>query len=251
VALSSPDISRERLGIYGQEGSGKSKAYWSIAKKMRQTQAPGKMYVADLDASWERMSIGYPGWEENMVIGEPYAWTELIGTVERYSKLATRDCWLAIDNLGEGWTSAKGHVIEAAHGKNLSDWLTDELSGRKKDYGKTPDAQNKTWRELSNLIVHWPGHVICTCPAKSVFKDDNAPSNAMANRYLQIGWQPDTQKTVGYLFHTVLYLADLGDLRSEMWAMTTVKDRERKKVVNGKVSDFCMDYLVGVGGWTL
>ena len=33
--------------------------------------------------------------------------------------------------------------------------------------------------------------------------------------------------------------------------MTTVKDRERKKVVNGKVSDFCMDYLVGVGGWTL
>lgn len=233
---------------YGQEGAGKSRMIWSIAKKMRQTQSPGKMYLFDVDDSWERMSVGFDGWDQNMQITSPESFEGLLRGIERLK--GTRDDWLGLDNLGESWTLAKGKVIEAAHGKNLSDWLVEEIGGGKKDYGKTQDAQNKTWRELSNLIVHWPGHVVCTCPAKSVFADDTK-SDAMANRYKQIGWQPDTQKTVGYLFHTVLYLMDLGDLREDKWAMTTVKDRERKKVVNKIVGDFCMDYLVGMAGWTL
>jgi len=121
-------------------------------------------------------------------------------------------------------------------------------SGRTNDYGKSANAQNKMWREMGKLIRTFPGHVLCCSPAQQVMeKGDGSIMDPRQSRYQAVGWRPMGQNTLGYMFHTVLYLNQIGD----RWIYSTVKDREREGKVNGRMGDFVGDYLVKVGGWVV
>jgi hypothetical protein len=218
---------------------------FTIAKRMQQTQTPGKVYLADLEHRADRFIATYP--TDNMVIEQVDDHQGLVSLVEKWYNAATPNDWLMPDNLGMAWTEAKGHVLEQAFGKDLSDWLVEDLSGRgRKDYGRTQDAQNKAWMAVGHILLRWPGHVLCSTTAKPVFDDADRPNPSKA-KYRRVGYEPEGQKYIGHLFHTILYLADIGD----RWVMTSVKDAERERVSNKGLGDFVSDYLVGIGKWTV
>src|SRR2546426_3483026 len=116
---------QERILCYGQEGAGKTRSYWTVAQKMRQTKTPGTVYVVDLDKGSERMGIGFPGWQDNMVIGQPSGYKELFSTMVDYRKKATIQDWLCVDGLGEGWNVSKEFFYDRAYGQDMVDWMLD------------------------------------------------------------------------------------------------------------------------------
>src|SRR2546426_12156963 len=107
------------------------------------------------------------------------------------------------------------------------------------DYGKSADIQNKMWRGISQGIVSWPGNAIGCTPAQMLAVDKNkSPLDPSMDKYAKIGWRPEGHKRLGHLFHTILFMRELDG----RWIYTSVKDRERKLVVNGKMDEFVSSY---------
>ena len=73
-------------------------------------------------------------------------------------------------------------------------------------------------------------------------------SKAVIEQFTHIGYRPAGQKELGHFFHTVLWMRHPS---RDRWTMSTVDDHTRMITDNAPVTNFVMDYLVGVAGWSM
>jgi hypothetical protein len=245
--------SRERILGMGGYGAGKTNSWITIAQWYAKRQQPGRFHVIDTDATTSR---SLEGLGLAVDVYEVFEWGDYNNAKRSIASRMGPDDWLVIDTVDRVWDCAQEGFSEEIFGKAIDEWFVEFRKSHSKgnpfqgDYGVNWQVINRMYNGYMGLVTRFPGHVYCATPAEPVQQPNRSgeggDSTEIRNLYGRFGFKPRGQKNLGHLFHTVLLMADMGG----DWRMTTVKDRNRERLVNVSVKDFALDYLVRVGGWT-
>lgn len=246
MKLKSPIEVPERILLYGQPGTGKSRAALTVANAI----GDHKMYVVDTDysASYDRlMYTEFPGVENVEVrVVDSDEWPDIIEAVTWAAKSAGPGDWVVVDSMSPTWGALQRHFITLRHGDNFLDVFA--MSG-KDTTRQTVDADmnwqaiNAEYNKLYKALFLSKGHLLLTAEADAVdAKKDDAKVRGL---FEGIGFKPKGQKTLAHTTHTVLLV---GKSRTG-YHLTTVKDRGRSEVSQADLNDFSRDYLMKVAKW--
>lgn len=251
---------RERILLMGTFGAGKSNAWCTVAAWLRRTKSPGKIYVVDTDHAADRLSEGYDDFFVNVVAENVWDYKEARAAVAKFRKAKpTKEDWLVVDLADKLWKYAQDFYIEEAFGKDAASYFleakVDGVKGNalsQEAYGANWQIINQQYNALMNDIQRWPGHIMF-CTPSSVVQEPNSSGKGGDDKetrqaYGQFGVKPDGQKALGFQFFTVIWMIPMG---REQWRFTSIKDLNRDRPVNQPMTDFVMDYLVPVAGWSL
>jgi hypothetical protein len=247
MKLHSPLETPERILLYGQPGTGKSRAALSVASVI----GDSKMFVVDTDysASYGRlMATDFPeaaNVEVQVVDGDD--WHQIIGAVRSAVSQAQAGDWVVLDSVSPSWQAIQTHYIIRRHGEEFLDVFA--LSGadakrQTSDADMNWQAINAEYNKLYKALFLAGAHLLVTAEADAV--DAKRDDVRVKGLYESVGFKPRGQKALGHTTHTVLLT---GKRRSGEFTMTTVKDRGRPEVENEPVADFAKDYLMKVAGW--
>lgn len=261
----------ERILLFGKEGTGKTNAVLSIARRI----PDATFYVIDTDysASYSRMmateftDVLEQGNVEQYIVG-PDDWTKLMDAAREVGRKIRQGDWLIVDSMSPTWDAVQGFFTEQVHGHDIESYLLDkrrEIADAKKeakDAGKTPkrgkaaattleafegwmdwSVINPMYSRLYKLITQQPGHLLITAEGTPL---GNEEQKTVKDIYGPFSLKPRGQKKLGFLTHTVLLTSKD---RAGEWYLDTVKDRGREEMVELEMTDFAKQYLQGVAGW--
>lgn len=246
---------RERILTFGVQGTGKSNAILTVAKRCPENT----FYVVDNDDSYERLlAEDYPDLT-NVKVEQPDDWEEHLEVIEGFSREMDADDWLVVDLLTEPWDLVQDWFTDKVFHKDIEEYFLEvriakqrakaESGKDKKSLGAMDGWMdwpviNKQYRKLSKLLINRPGHLYCTAELSPITKEeDDKDIRGMFGPY---GVKPKGQKRMGHMMQTVLLL---GKDRAGTYTMTTVKDRGREEMEDEEYTDFAKDYLMGIAGW--
>lgn len=267
IALTSPYRSRERVLVYGHEGTGKSTDAISIAQACPNVL----VWVVDNDNSYDRLietnavelpniyTAGVDFAEDN----DPYSWEGMRKSIAEAQAKMGRDDWLIVDMLSKAWDAVQEWFIEQIFQSDIDDYFLkirmekERLKATKKEGDKDKKALgafegwmdwpviNQTYHKgMSTPLLRCPGHLLCVAEAQKLSEDDD---RGIKELYGPLGARPKGQKRSGHIMQTVIMQ---GRDRGGNFKLTTVKDRGRE-LWNGEVmEDFSRDYLEATAGWT-
>lgn len=255
IGLESPFKFRERMLLTGGGGAGKTTAVLSIARRM----VVGKMWVIDNDFSYsyaraldtEFTDVRDSGRVEVIEVGD--GWEEMVEAVARVLREGDHaDDWLVVDSSSPTWDAVQSWYTEKIIGKSLADYMVDvrKSTDNMKDFNKVLAADGR-WQFINKeyfesfygAIRNWRGHLILTAEAQALSSQAGDEEREL---YGHLGVKPKGQGRLHHICHTNLLLVKRGH---GQWAMTTIKDRNRKEMERQPVNDFALDYLKGVAGW--
>lgn len=247
MKLQSPLETPERILLYGQPGTGKSRAALSIASVIGDC----KLFVVDTDysASYGRlMATDFPDLtnvEVAVVDGDD--WHQIIGAVRSAVTNAGPGDWVVLDSISPSWQAIQTHYIIRRHGEEFLDVFA--LSGtdakrQTTDADMNWQAINAEYNKLYKALFLAKANLLITAEADAI--DAKRDDVKVRGLYESVGFKPRGQKALGHTTHTVLLT---GKRRSGEFTMTTVKDRGRNDVDGELVNDFAKDYLMKVAGW--
>lgn len=248
---------KERLTIFGREGSGKS----SIICQILEAHKAATAHVIDLDysMSYERLiALEHPKIEDRLnIIGCGAVWDEFAAAMQKIIDEGDMDNdWLVIDPATVTWQMVQSWFSEQVHGTDIASHMVKlraETASDKepiKAFNKelTSDMTwpiiNKLYQEkFYGLFRKWKGHSIMVCEAQAVRKDAEAAERA---EFGFLGVKPAGQKSIPYVGATNIYLEQhkQGEHR-----FTTTKDRGRVLMDKEEYTDFAESYLVEVADW--
>lgn len=252
-----PGMPAERMLLLGREGTGKTNAVLSIARRIPTAQ----FYVIDTDysASYDRMmatvytDVLERGNVTTYVTG-PDDWEAQLDAAAEIKATVERDDWVVADSMSPTWNAVQGWFTEQVHGNTIEDYLLDirktiAQKGNKKTSLEAFDGWvdwsviNPLYFRFYRLLLQQPANLILT--AEGVPFGDKE-SKAVRDTYGAYGVKPSGQKKLGFLTHTVLLTTKgrVGD-----YALTTIKDRGRDELEDMDLVDFARDYLMRVAGW--
>lgn len=259
MTLYSPHPFPERLLLYADGGGGKTETALNIASHVE-----GAFYVieSDYSASWDRgIALGYPQIEDRVSITQVEDWVEchdaLMHAVEEGNP---EEDWIVVDSASPvTYEWVQDWVLDQIYGDDLAQVLINARADARPAPGKSAgdvfkgqklelmnwDLVKKEYRKFWRLIKQWKGHMILTAEAKQIGYWDKDDADVQKT-YSRLGYYPAGQNTIRHAMSTTLFLAQP---RVEYWTMTTVKDRGREQQDREEVTDFGIDYLVGVAGW--
>lgn len=237
---------RERILLMGGWGVGKSTAIADIAEKI-----DSRVYVIDTTYEAER---NYPGLD-NVVVSTVETWDDYITGVRKATIKGGRDDWLAIDRIDPVWDQAQNGFIEKVFGKTADAWFIEfraEQSGHPLagEYGMNWAVIKKMYGAFMTEVLRFKGNVIVTAradPVQMPNRDGSGGDSAEVRaEFGKFGVKPAGEKNLGFLFHTVLLLAEP---RQGEWTYTTIRDRNRPQMKNEPMKGFTESYLVAVAGF--
>ena len=244
----------ESILVIGAPGAGKSTAWLSIADLHQKRGSPSRFYVLDSDLAMPRMlAEGYP--HLTNVHAEPvFTWPEYKSVLHDAIRKVQPHDWLVVDMLDPSWDAVQSYYIEEIFDKDPDEFF---LSARKAMKGKNLQALDgwKDWSVINRLYKTWTNslifqsrcHVFCTAKVSPVdTQEDSKEVRAMFGAY---GVKPKGQKDLPYLFHTVLLLNQ--GAQGGQWVGNTIKDRTRPRWEGQTITNFGLQYLVQVAGWSL
>lgn len=252
-----PTARRERILAMGPFGSGKTSNWLNIAKWAQTTGSPAKFYAMDSDNALDAMlDIGSQYAELDYRRGgniewvPAYDWNDFKGAMGNFGPRLGVDDWLIVDFIGPAWEAVQNYYIAEIYDTGSADYFMDV---RKNLQGGNPLDGWKDWQYINRLYKDWitqvmfktPGHKFLTATATVIGEQDEKGLKATFGSY---GVKPKGQKELGYQTHTVL-LTSID--RAGRIGLTTIKDRERQRLNDQEITEFTIDYLVNVAGWTL
>jgi ABC-type dipeptide/oligopeptide/nickel transport system ATPase component len=255
MGLHAPGPRRERILVFGESGSGKSSTWTSIAEWMVKTGSGDTMYVTDTDKAWEAMRPVDGRLDKTCSVDDARNYSQIKASLDRALKLGSTNDWLVVDMIDQLWVRSQRHYFDEAMESDLGDFFLEAKKGGPSvagEYGTNWNVINKLYGDLTLRIYDFPGHVLCCTPAGDLRQPnrdgkggDDVKVRQMFNR---VGMKPEGQKALPFLFHTIILTQEA----STDWRLTTVKDRQRERVVGKVVTEgggFPMSYLIPTAGW--
>lgn len=261
---------KERIGVYGPPGAGKTHQLFVIAKWHQDLGSDAKFYGICTDGSYEVLSMNeeFEGLR-NIEWTDVQDFDDYVQAAKRYHRVLRAQDWLSVDLQNAAWAAAQDEYASVKAGGKLDDmgdlWL-EKGSGDKYpiegwDWGM-PNARYRVF--TNNYLVPGNGHRFMVYGQKELMKesgsgksDEDPKTKAM---FKHIGLKPEGQKDDPFRWHTLLHLDSGRDEKTQV--MSTAKERWGKrrwwgiKMTNGQVrdepmKDFFMEYLVGTAGWSM
>lgn len=268
------ETARERIMVYGDMATGKTKGALDIAKRL--LGSGNVMHVVDPDDSWERMAprdwirwqqfpdgtIERPNVDGSLSIHHVRGWEQQAKGLESTLSVAERDDWVIVDSSTKLWDAVSNWYVHKAFGQEMPEFMIQHRLDQIKDPNKKDTAGqdrmliewnyiNPLWHSVVTEPLIWaPCHVYVTAEAGDM-RSDGKDSKGVKKQYGNVGSKPRTQKGLGFAMHTVL-MAD--KTSAGEYRLTTVKDREdsrgpRLTFDHDPWTDFFTDYVRGVAGW--
>lgn len=267
---------RERICVMGTAGSGKTRAWLSIAELARKTKSDATFYVIDTDLALEAMLDGFPRLAESdtLVVREAMEYNEMLEAALEFKKRAKRGDWIICDMISAEWDAVQAEYVARVFGGTKSDYfltrrieLEEQNVAARETKGK---REKKTFQPFEGYI-DWPvvkamhvdfmnavvlnnrAHVFATAEAKALNRGSKGgDEKGVIDQFAHLGARPAGEKRMSHLFHTVHLLKRSDD---ETWQMTAGKDRERKEAhrvdLGPDHGQFVKRYLMDIAGWKL
>lgn len=264
--------SSERILVFGDSGTGKSKAWLDLAATVHKTDGEGTFYCIDTDFGVERMldeGYNYLVDEGRLQYWQAADFDEMKNAGEEIAKLAGKNDWIILDMLDSPWIEVRNWFIQNVYGQDPEEYFVDTrrkikealdagAKGHERQYG---GSSGLDWDYITKIYLAWEQKLTVRTRANvyaatSIAAVDERSASAEEIKMYAItgGIKPYGQKRVRHRFHSVIYMKRT----LSGWEMTCVKDRGREetwKELGGKgktlpVRRFEMDYLKKIGGWT-
>lgn len=287
--LRSTGRSKERVLLYGMEGTGKSLAALDIASRIG---SDATLYVIDNDNAWDRMLEGQTlagetvgvreewrwngkKWVEdaryakpggNIVVYHADGWVANTSAIEQVVGEAGPDDWCCIDSGTALWADVQAWFTEQVFGSSMEDYFMqvrmekeranadDKALGALDGWVDWPVINAQYKGKVMKFLVTPPCHLLVTA------EQDDVSSGKVKGRAIEdkettalYGGQqvkPRGQKRIGHNVQTVIRLARRA---GDKYTATTVKDRGGREKLDGDDITgvgFSIWYLENVGGWT-
>lgn len=246
----------ERILVCGRNGSGKTKSYWDIAEWLDRTESPAQMFVIDPDYK-ARLDPRYP-LPNVHVFDDLEEWQDYKKAAIQVKKLGEkgRGDWCVVDMMSTVWTAAQSGHAELTLGKEFDElmiaWRKKSLDDEKAGGSPFSSAYGADWQVINALygvfifnVTRFPGNVFLTSALDSITEDEK--DKEILRKYSKWGVKPAGQKRLGHVPADEILLRE----EANGWSMTQMRGTGREPFKNEPLSDFCMDYLVKHGGWTL
>lgn len=241
----------------GPFGSGKTTGWLNVAKWAEATGSPSRFYVIDTDNALDAMLDTNSQYQHldyrrdgNVEWVAAYEWLDYKAAIANFQQKLGPDDWLVVDFIGPAWDAVQAYYIAQIYETDSAEYFLDlrrnKAGGQALDGWKDWQYINRLYKEFINDVLYkTAGHKFLTAMPANLHDADDKGLKATFGAY---GVKPKGQKELGYQTHTVL-LTSID--RAGRVGITTIKDRERDRVIDQEVTEFTLDYLVKVGGWTL
>ncbi len=261
------DGPKERILLMGGPGSGKTRAYLSIAELLQKSGSDATVYVIDTDYAVDYMlQIGFSDLE-NVVFSEVADWPEYMQAVNDFQKVIQPGDWLVGDLLNYAWEAVQEHYSTEAYGKDMADHFMErrQRAAKMKKSKQSDDGWegSSDWQIIKPLyrafvnrfMYRHRAHVLATCGVKPIARDGKwKDNNEVVATFGHIGFKPEGEKRTPHHPHSIIHLrrSNTGE-----FMMTTAKDRERPDMVDVSLGteespgSFAKSYLIGVAKWSL
>lgn len=255
VTLTTPYKFREKIGLYGGGGSGKTTAILSMARHVEL----GHWWILENDfaEAYERaLETDFQDIRDKVTIvridedWEQFA-TKLSEVVGHAS--TSDDDWLVVDPFSTTWDYVQSWWTEMIAGKSSSEFLIDlrKTAGSQDAFEKAVNSDGR-WGFINKeffsrgygTLRQWTGHMVLTMEAKAI--GGREKDQELIDLFGHLGVMPAGQKRIHYITHTLLLMKKRGH---GDWVMTTAKDRNREEMENKPVGNFALNYLSSVAGW--
>jgi len=255
--IESPHRFKERILLFGEGGSGKSTAILSMARYMPDSH----FWIQDTDVSFaydRLLALEFADVDErgNVTVLQASDWDEFNENTARIAADSDPiNDVLVVDNGTFPWQWVQDSHAQAQYGVDIDQFLSDlrkQYGKDNKEYAKAlaegmqwPIINKKFNKHFYKMFHSWKGHAMIVAQAKSTKgeKDED-----MLTQFRIHGAMPAGQKDLAYVMATNILMMDRG---KNTWAMSTTKDRGRPKVEKQTFTEFAIDYLVDIGGWTI
>lgn len=256
MSLHSPYRARERILLIGAPGSGKSTAHLNIARFHQSTRSLAVFRIMDTDAAINRMlDSGYSSLT-NVEVYPTYDWSDYLNNTKKILSISKPDDFIVVDMISSAWEAVQEYFTNEIFQKGIGDYF---LEARKSVTSKDKNLQAfdgwRDWVVINGLYRDWinplifrsRSHVIGVAKADSINQDKERDKQTRMT-FGPYGVKPVGQKHLGFQFHTLLILMES---TPNDYTITTVKDRERPKLIGESYNSFANTYLIKIAGWTL
>lgn len=260
---------KERIGIYGPPGVGKSHQYFTIARWHKDLGSDAKFYAISTDGSYEVLSMN-PEFEDldNIIWADVVEFEDYMQAAKTYTKQLRPQDWLCVDLQDAAWSAAQDEYAAHKTGTKLDDmgdlWL-EKGPGKYPIEGWDWGMPNARYRVFANnYLVPGVGHRFLVYGEKELLKDSSTGNTSedprVKSMFKHIGLKPEGQKGDPFRWNTILHIDAGTEPRTQV--MSTAKERWGKRRMWGQkmqggrvrdepIKDFFLDYLVGTAGWTM
>lgn len=247
--------SRERILLYGREGTGKTYDWLTIAKALPDV----KFYCIDTDDTTERMLEDEFSDVRNVESIQVNEWSEfkeeVLDVLDELNKTAKQDTpslelpWVVVDMSDVTWDWVQGYFTEEVFDKDIDQYFLEARKAQSKGASKLTPLEGWTdWQVINRLYqgVWIPlsrgknYHLLITAKVQDV-----AGKSEVKTLYEELGNMPAGEKRMGHRMHTVLQKKS----SSNGWFISTAKDRGREILKGEFVEDFAKDYLQEIAKW--
>lgn len=180
---------------------------------------------------------------------DPSEWDHWTAALEKFIPKIGWNDWLVIDPQGQSWGAVEEWFHWKYYGRDIMGYYEDlrdkgneaRLDGFKEWTIIKAEYNKRMWKALRAV----QGHVYMTTRKKQ-FGDKDRPD--IKSMFGMFGGKPEGQAQLPYWPHTVLHAKAA---RGGEFVVNTVKDRGgRKMMVDTKMVNFALQYLVAAGNWT-
>lgn len=258
MALTPPYPLQERILVIGLYGSGKTRAWLEIARLAQKSGSDARFYCIDTDDGTMRLLYTEFRDLQNVEVRRVLEWEEYVAAAGEFAaRVRPLVDWLVVDMIDLSWDEAQNEFVEEVHGKDLASYLLEVRRAMEEDstlyasgFSGTSDwpVIKALYRQfIQTVLFRHRGHVFACAPVEKLDYDRETDKVARL-LFGSHGVKPRGEKRLGHQFHTVLWLNQptVGDFR-----LTTIKDRGRPSLDAARLSNFALQYLVQVAGWTL
>jgi len=243
LTLESPWRTPERIMTFGTQGTGKSFALLTIARRI--PTATFHVIDTDMSESYNRaLDMTFTDLT-NVIVhrADPDDFMDMYNTAKRVAAMVKPGDWLVVDGLTVAWAAVQSWFFTNAYGVDEDEFFMKLKKGQIEEDGANWTVINKRYFKLTHEIFKTAGHLYITAESTPLGKKEESETQ---KRFGAFGVKPAGQKRLGHMPNTVLLFTKM---RTGMYQMSTVKDRDRMEMAGQPFGDFGVDYLVNVAGW--